>query len=120
MQMIIDEVGNVRMTRGDSAEFSVELKDDEGNPVTVEPGAVAIATVRIQKTDAIVFAVDGTVDGSTIYFSVAPEATQTAKAGKHRYDVELTEVDGTRSTVVGGEKTGPLVWELMEDETRHG
>lgn len=117
--MIIDDAGNIRMTRGDSEGLTVNLIDSEGQPAVLEAGATATLTVRDRKTRALVFAAPGEVNGSTVTFAITASLTQTAEPGKHVYDVEIIQADGTVCTVVGGVTTGQLVWELVLDVTTH-
>lgn len=117
--MIIDDAGNVRMTRGDSEGLTVNLIDDEGNPAVLEDGAIATLTVRDRKTRALVFAAPGEVDGSTVTFAITASLTQAVSPGKHVYDIEIMQADGSVCTVVGGVTTGQLIWELMQDVTLH-
>ena len=118
--MQIGEDAAVSMTRGDTEELVVEVTDAEGNPVQLVSADTATLTVRRRRrADAdVILELEGQIDGSTITFSIPPEATQAVAAGRYVYDVEVVGSIGTKTVVGGGETDATFT--LWQDVTQHG
>ena len=86
------------LTRGDSAEVSIELTTEGGE--TYELGANDILTLTVRKkplaTSAVIFAKSATGSG---VIPITPEDTQGAKVGQYSADIQLTTTDGEVHTV---------------------
>ena len=84
------EYGDIFLTRGDSASFSVRVTQPDGAEYRLEPG------------DAMVFTVKRSTDDARHVFSIDPEDTSGLDYGEYQYDVQLTRARGNRvSTVLG-------------------
>lgn len=105
----------IRMIRGDTLSFGIELMDENGDPFaqdvdtaffTCKPNASSKETL-FKKTLA-----DGIskADAGKYIVRVSPDDTRQAKAGKYFYDLEIG-VNGDKFTIMHG------VLELVQDVT---
>lgn len=107
----ITEDGTIRLTRGDTARFTVQITNDKTN----EPYVIGVddtLTFSVKKTVNDVEAVlQKTVTGSdTLY--IRPEDTSELSFTKYKYDVQLTTAGGDVFTVIG-----PSVLEILQEVT---
>lgn len=95
--MLKVEYGDIFLTRGDSASFSVCVTQPDGAEYRLEPGDAMVFTVKRSTDDARhVIQKDGPL------FSIDPEDTNGLDYGEYQYDVQLTRARGNRvSTVLG-------------------
>lgn len=88
----------IYLTRGDSAEVSIDLTTESGE--TYDLGANDTLTLTVRKeptaTSTVVFA--KSVAGSGV-IPIAPEDTREAEVGQYSADIQLTTADGEVHTV---------------------
>ena len=88
----------IYLTRGDSAEVSIDLTTEGGE--NYELGADDTLTLTVRKeptaTSAVIFA--KSVTGSGV-FTITPEDTRNAEVGQYSADIQLTTADGEVHTV---------------------
>ncbi len=86
------------LTRGDSAEVSIDLTTEGGETYDLSANDTLTLTVRKKPlaTSTVIFA--KSVMGSGV-ISIAPEDTQDAKVGQYSADIQLTTADGEVHTV---------------------
>lgn len=82
---------NIRMIKGDTLSFGVDVRDDKGTLIDVESMAL---TVKSMKNDnKYIFQKllgSGITKNETGYIiRVAPEDTENEKAGKYLYDIQI-------------------------------
>ena len=106
MTCILDETPGISMTRGDTAKFKFQRKDNNGDIITTRPDEIFF-TVKsnpknlefvFQKTkDDMVFDLDG-----TIHFTITPDDTnQLDWKRSYYYDIEVI-VSGVKTTISYG------------------
>ena len=83
----------IYLTRGDSAEVSIDLTTEGGEKYELGAGDTLTLTVRKEPTatSAVIFA--KSVKGSVVV-TIAPEDTQDAEVGQYSADIQLTTADG--------------------------
>lgn len=88
----------IYLTRGDSAEVSIDLTTEGGETYDLGAGDTLTLTVRKEPTatSAVVFA--KAVKGSGV-IPIAPEDTREAEVGQYSADIQLTTADGEVHTV---------------------
>ena len=88
----------IYLTRGDSAEVSIDLTTEGGEAYDLGAGDTLTLTVRKEPTatSAVVFA--KSVKGSGV-IPIAPEDTRGAEVGQYSADIQLTTADGEVHTV---------------------
>lgn len=105
----------IRMTRGDTLSFGVQVYDEEGAPF-VQDLERAYFTCKSNRSDTRFLFQKSLSDGiskagqGSYVVRVAPSDTATAKPGKYFYDLEIG-CNGDVFTVLRG------VLELMQDVT---
>ena len=88
----------IYLTRGDSAEVSIDLTTDGGEKYELGAGDTLTLTVRKEPTatSAVIFAKSVTGSGAV---TITPEDTQDAEVGQYSADIQLTTADGEVHTV---------------------
>lgn len=88
----------ISLTRGDTHAVTVRLAYDDGTPYELAEGDVLDLTVRrrLSSEAAVV-----RKTGASPLFTFAPSDTRDLAPGTYVYDVQLTQADGTVTTVVG-------------------
>ncbi len=95
--MLKVEYGDIFLTRGDSASFSVRVMQPDGAAYTLETGDEILFTVKASTEDT-----QHVIQKSGPLFSIDPEDTSGLDYGEYQYDVQLTRARGNRvSTVLG-------------------
>ena len=90
--------GEITLTRGDTARLTVTLKDDAGQPYTVQNDDVVTLTVKKEYEDETALIEKKVTGGNT--FHIKPEDTKGLAFGKYKYDVQVTTADGDNYTVL--------------------
>lgn len=85
----------ITLTRGDSAEFDIELSTCDGEPYEPQEGDVIEFTVKdnVYSSQALIHKT-----GSRIF--IEPEDTAKMSYKEYVYDVQVTLADGTVDTVI--------------------
>ena len=88
----------IYLTRGDSAEVSIDLTTEGGEKYELGAGDTLTLTVRKEPTatSAVIFAKSVTGSGAV---TITPEDTQDAEVGQYSADIQLTTADGEVYTV---------------------
>ena len=88
----------IYLTRGDSAEVSIDLTTEGGEAYDLGANDTLTLTVRKEPTatSAVIFA--KSVVGSGV-IPIAPEDTREAEVGQYSADIQLTTADGEVHTV---------------------
>ena len=88
----------IYLTRGDSAEVSIDLTTEGGEAYDLGASDTLTLTVRKEPsaTSKAIFA--KSVTGSGV-ISITPEDTQDAEVGQYSADIQLTTADGEVHTV---------------------
>lgn len=109
--LYVDQNNVIRLTRGDTARFSVTVKNDiTKNPYDVLPTDTLIMTIKKSVRDSEP-CVQKKIVGSNV-FHILPTDTSDLPFGRYVYDVQLTTNDSDVYTVVP-----PTVFELMKEVT---
>lgn len=87
--------GIIELIRGDTAEFDVEVADQNGNPYELQPGDKLEFTVKKKSTDEVPL-----IHKTGSYVRINPEDTNVLEFGNYVYDVQLTLADGKVDTIV--------------------
>ena len=103
--LIVDSDFNIKLVRGDSAEFDVPLVsvDDEGHetPYTPQEGEklrFAMSTKYGATRDEVLILKD--IPISTLVLKLEPADTKSLPFGKYKYDIEFTDALGAVTTVL--------------------
>lgn len=88
----------IYLTRGDSAEVSIDLTTEGGESYDLGASDTLTLTVRKEPsaTSTVIFA--KSVTGSGVV-TIVPEDTQDAEVGQYSADIQLTTADGEVHTV---------------------
>ena len=101
--------GTIQLTRGDTAEFSVELKYDDGiEKYSVKPDDKLTLTIKKNTKEAEPL-VQKVVEGTTA-IEIEPIDTKHLAFGKYKYDVQLDTASGKTYTVID-----TSVFEILEE-----
>lgn len=103
------------VTRGDTLSVDVSITDADGAPYALQDGDMLVLTVK--RTTAVdePVVIQKTNDAkSGTHFELTPGETE-VDYGEYRYDIELTQANGRRFTVVK-----PSVLNVTEEVTTHG
>lgn len=113
----IDENNNILLTRGDSAELELTVKDEDNNDYDYSNDVVKFGVKRsaLDKTEPML---KKTFDeNGKIYF--APEDTENMEFGDYLYDVEISHTEGegeeavtTVTTVIAAAKFS-IGWNVL-------
>ena len=105
--MFIIEGTTIKLTRGDSAEFDINIFDAGGNPYELQEGDKVEFTVKANVyTDKILIQKTGT------HIIILPEDTTSLSYYKYVYDVQITLHDGTVDTIIP-----PSTFEVLSEVT---
>lgn len=96
--MLIVKNNTIKLTRGDTARFTVPITDDAGQPYTVQEDDVVTFTMKKSYEDAEPLIKKEVTGGNT--FHIKPEDTKGLAFGDYKYDVQLTTPDGDNYTVI--------------------
>jgi uncharacterized protein YfaS (alpha-2-macroglobulin family) len=96
--LIVSKYGEIQLTRGDTAELTVDITDSEGGAYSVKEDDTLTLTVKknYEDTEPLIKKV---VTGIN-FFHIEPEETKGLDFGKYKYDVQLTTANGDNYTVV--------------------
>ena len=106
----VSKTGEIKLTRGDSACFTINISNGNGQPYTVKEDDTLTLSIKKDVKDPKP-CVQKSVKGSNI-FHFKPEDTSGIEFGKYFYDVEIHTATGDVYTVI--EKTS---FEISEEVT---
>lgn len=99
----------ISLTRGDTATFRLEIKNQDGTPYDIQEDDQVLFTIKknTQTTDVVIqkAAINNRI-------TIAAKETESLDYGTYYYDVELRRPDGLVATVIP-----PHVLRLMEEVT---
>lgn len=99
---------DMKLTRGDSAYFDVELIDEDDSEYTLQSGDLLTFTVKnTTMSPCSVFS----VSSSNASFHISPADTDKLRYGEYVYDIQLNTGQDVFTVV------GPAVFELTEEVT---
>lgn len=105
MFKILDKT--IQLTRGDSAEFGIQILDASGNLYELQDGDLVEFTVKDNTySDKILIHKIGT------HISINPEDTKLLSYKKYVYDVQVTLKNGTVNTIIP-----PSTLEILSEVT---
>lgn len=101
---------DIKITRGDNALLSVDLKNADGSKYTLKPNDVLYLSVNIgaRQGEPLLQLI---ADENAI-FSFVPESTKHMNFGKYKYDIQLSTEDKEVYTVIPVSK-----FEVLEEIT---
>lgn len=82
----IDEENNIYLTRGDTADFDIELTDEDGQPYTMGADEIIIFSLRRLYDKGLILVQK---QSSTPAFSLSTADTKDLSFGKYKYDIYL-------------------------------
>lgn len=96
----------IRMVRGDTLSFGIQIMDENGEPFTQDLDHAYFVCVSFRTDEGLIFKktlADGIskLEPGGYAVRVAPEDTKNARVGKYFYDLEI-EVNGDKFTVMRG------------------
>lgn len=109
--MLYIEDNIIKLTRGDTAKFSVSVTNDLfGEDYVVSPEDKFTLTIKKRVKDEV-YLLQKIVFGTT-FFHIKPEDTQDFSFGKYVYDVQLNTSDGDVYTIIE-----PSTFEILSEVT---
>ena len=109
--LIVSKYGEVKLTRGDTARFTVAVTNDEGKAYEIQEGDTLTLSVKKEVTDTE-YALQKKIIGDNT-FHIEPKDTAELECGKYKYDVQIDTADGEVYTVIE-----PTLFELLQEVTR--
>lgn len=93
---------SVKMTRGDTAEINIQLKDETGTQINLVTGDTIYFTVKTSPHSTVktLQKVITTFDAGIATIELAPADTADLSYGKYVYDIQYNRLDGFVRTVV--------------------
>lgn len=89
---------NVKLTRGDSAELCVDLKNLDGTPYTLTENDALVLTIKVDaNVSEALLELEADENGS---FTFIPSDTEDMAYGTYKYDIQLTTPQGEVYTVI--------------------
>lgn len=90
------------MTRGDTFTFTVRMAKSDGAAVPFSSGDTVYFTVRkdANTTTILIQKVITLFNDGAAMFKLNPEDTKPLAFGTYKYDVQLTQADGTVMTII--------------------
>lgn len=111
MLLYISKVGVVRLTRGDTADFSISVQNEVSkDSYEIQVGDTLRFTVKESSEDADIV-IQKVLNGLDS-FTIEPNDTKNLECGDYVYDVELTTESGDVYTIIP-----PSRFTIMEEVT---
>lgn len=90
--MALPATFDINYYRGDTYEFIINAKDNEGNPLSLT-GWTALFTIASSRGPSPTFSVaaDATIDGSQIICTISPTVGASLTSGPYVYDVQVKQ-----------------------------
>ncbi len=88
--MAIPATFNIQYYRGDTYEFWINAKDNEGNELDLD-AYTALFTIATERGPSPAFSTTATatIDGSRILCTISPAVGETLTAGPYVYDIQV-------------------------------
>ena len=98
-------ISNIVIDQGTSFSAEIDVSDNEGNilPLTGYTAAGQMRRTYSSTTATDFTAVVSSALEGTVKISLTPTQTNSLKAGRYVYDVEITSADGSITRVVEGQ-----------------
>lgn len=94
----IDTQGNIKITRGDTGIFQIDLVDSEGEPYTpVEGDSIRFAMAKNYGSNVLV---EKEISTDDMLLKLEPADTKTLEFGSYVYDIQFTSSNGDVSTII--------------------
>jgi hypothetical protein len=102
------------VTRGDTAYFTVELKNEDGSKLPLEVGEIIYFTVKksIKHSEIIIQKIVTSFDGGVANIKIEPDDTKSLDYATYIYDIQWNKANGDVLTIIkpsnfiiGGEVT---------------
>ena len=103
--MLVITDNNIKLTRGDTARFTVPtyiVIGEEKHPYDIKEDDVLTLTVKKEYADEVAM-IEKKVTGINL-FHIKPEDTKPYDFGTYKYDVQITTADGDNYTIVEDKK----------------
>jgi len=98
-----EKTGNIKITRGNTAEISFEILDDDDVAVTFETGDIAYFTVKrnINTKEILIQKIitEFNEDG-ILTFNLEQSDTKRLNYGEYVYDIQISDVSGNTFTMI--------------------
>ena len=99
----------ISLTRGDTATFRLQIKNQDGTDYEITPDDQVLFTVKRSPNDEEIVIQKAAVNN---YITIVPRETDDLAYGTYYYDVELRRPDGFVATVIP-----PHMLKLTEEVT---
>ncbi|HAD77138.1 MAG TPA: hypothetical protein DCG08_03920 [Dialister sp.] len=99
----------ISLTRGDTATFRLEIKNQDGTPYDIQAEDQVLFTIKKSTKDTDVIIQKAAINNR---ITIAAKETESLAYGTYYYDVELRRPDGLVATVIP-----PHVLRLTEEVT---
>lgn len=103
-----EKTNDMKLTRGDSAYFDIDLKDENDTEYTMQSGDLLTFTI---KNSAYTKVPVVSLTSSTPTFRISPSDTKHLRYGEYAYDIQLSTGNDIFTVV------GPAVFEITEEIT---
>ena len=106
---------NISMIRGDTESILVSVKDSEGFEVALENGDIVYLTIKdnINTDNKALQKIVTEFPGGRALIEISSDDTKDLKVKEYIYDIQLTKIDGSVTTIVK-----PSKFTLLGDVTR--
>ena len=93
---------DIYIIRGDSATIDVSCQDESGTPLPLQPGDTIYLTVKthVSMEDKVLQKTVTAFTDGVAHISLLPEDTKALDFVAYVYDVQLTQADGTVTTII--------------------
>lgn len=108
--LIVSKNGEIRLTRGDTARFTVAVTNDEGKAYEIQKDDILTLSVKKDVKD-VEYALQKEITGSDT-FHIEPSDTAGLEFGKYKYDVQIKQAGGDIYTVIA-----PTEFEILKEVT---
>lgn len=99
--------GKMRIVRGDTGEFNVEIFNRDGSLYELQEGDEVVFTVKNKAMEGV-----DLIRKLGPYIRINPADTSRLSFGKYQYDVQVQFADGTVDTIIPKN-----IFEVMEEVT---
>ena len=100
--LLIDEQMNMSLTKGDTAELNIAVRDASGNPYDYSSDQTMKFCVKEDYADAPVIEIS--IPLNTGVLSIAAANTSSLDAGDYFYDIHLVTVGGDVCTFIANKR----------------
>lgn len=100
----ISSDSSISLTRGNSADLSISISYDDGEPYIMSEGDVVCFTVRNSKNQIVlkkVYSDEDMIGDGSVIIEIKPSDTLDLSIGEYKYDVILVTAEGNAYTFIG-------------------